>query len=94
MQEGARNPSGRKLTAGLLWFDNDPSRSLEEKVVLAAQRYREKYGCAPDTCCVHPAAVGEDELSVDGLRVVAARNVLLHHFWVGEADGERAPGRQ
>jgi hypothetical protein len=80
---------GQKLTVGWLWFDNDSGRTLEEKVAQAAQKYREKFGHAPDTCCVNPAAMAEDERQVNGLRVVAVRHVLPHHFFVGVAGRER-----
>jgi hypothetical protein len=76
----------RKLTEGWLWFDDDPKSTLEEKVERAAQMYEEKHGHAPGTCCVHPETIAGDELRVNGLCVVAARNVLLHHFWLGVAD--------
>jgi len=72
-----------KMRVGWLWFDNDPGRSVEEKVRRAAERYREKFGRAPDTCYVHPQAIGEKELQCGPVRVVAARHVLLHHFWLG-----------
>jgi len=39
-----------KMRVGWLWFDNDPGRTVEEKVRRAVQRYREKFGQAPDTC--------------------------------------------
>ena len=32
------------MDVGLLWYDSDPRRELEEKIGQAAQRYREKYG--------------------------------------------------
>jgi hypothetical protein len=75
---------------GLLWYDGDPQRPLEDKVECAAQRYREKYGRRPNTCFVHPQLVpgqsGEGAQPTDPpgtVRVVPAPNVLLHHFWVG-----------
>jgi hypothetical protein len=79
---------------GLLWYDNDPRRPLEDKIGRAARRYHDKYGSWPNTCFVHPEAVAgleEQELKVrsparkqDTIQVVSASNVLLHHFWLGE----------
>ena len=86
------------MEVGLLWYDSDPRRALEDKIERAAQRYREKYGRWPNTCYVHPKAVnghsGQD-LRVPfrsqdrraKIRVVSAPNVLLHHFWLGESTG-------
>ena len=93
------------METGLLWYDGDPKRPLEDKVGRAAQRYRQKYGRWPNTCFVHPQIVGDE--STDGLRlacqarspkatirVFSAPNILVHHFWVGEtSDGEGDNGR-
>ena len=81
---------------GLLWYDGDPARPLEEKIGRAAQRYREKYGREPNTCYVHPGVVAgrsgqrtqvtfrlEDPCRT--IRVVPAPNILLHHYWLGES---------
>jgi len=81
---------------GLLWFDDDPRRGLEDKVGRAAQRYREKYGRWPNMCYVHPQVVADhlgQELRVacssrkprTTIRVVSAPNILLHHYWLGES---------
>jgi len=83
------------MQIGLLWYDGDPKRTLEHKIGLAADRYREKYGRWPNTCYVHPQDVGErtgNELWVTSaahdqrakIRVLSAPNILLHHLWVGE----------
>jgi hypothetical protein len=84
------------MDVGLLWYDGDPKRSLEDKVAQAAERYRQKYGRWPNTCYVHPKVV--DGQGADGLRlawqarnakatiqVLPAPNILVHHYWVGEA---------
>jgi hypothetical protein len=79
---------------GLLWYDSDPRRPLEDKVGRAAQRYHAKYGSWPNTCFVNPEAVtglDRQELKVQSpareqgtIQVVSASNVLVHHFWLGE----------
>jgi hypothetical protein len=96
------------MEIGLLWYDSDPKRALEDKIGPAVERYREKYGRWPNTCYVHPQVVGDEAGKESALachlrkpeaviRVVSAPNVLLHHFWLGEsvaqsAKGEPAPG--
>lgn len=85
------------MEIGLLWYDGDPKRPLEDKIGQAAERYREKYGRWPNTCYVHPKAVDErsgDELNLAFrsrspkamIRVLSAPNILLHHYWVGESN--------
>jgi hypothetical protein len=83
------------MDVGLLWYDSDPGRTLEDKIGRAAQRYREKHGRWPNTCYVHPQAVAESAVQerpiAYGLKngrgkiqVVSAPNILLHHLWLGE----------
>ena len=87
------------MEVGLLWYDDDPRRALEDKVGRAAQRYREKYGHWPNTCYVHPGAVSEQtgqDLQVmlrsdkprSTIRLVSAPYILLHHYWLGKSNGE------
>ena len=70
---------------GLLWYDGDPRRPLEEKVCMAAERYVQKYGRVPNTCVVHPEVVGQGTVLAGGYRVVCHPTVLRDHFWIGEA---------
>lgn len=42
------------MKSGCLWFDNSGERTLDEKVIRAAQYYTTKYGDPPDICYVHP----------------------------------------
>lgn len=83
------------MEIGLLWFDDDPRRGLEDKLGRAAQRYRDKYGRWPNMCYVHPKVLADqtgEELRVpctslrppSVIRVVSAPNILLHHYWLGE----------
>ncbi len=72
-----------KMRVGWLWFDNDSKRPVEEKVRRAAERYRKKFGRKPDMCYVHPQAIAGQEQQCGSVRVVAARHILPHHFWLG-----------
>jgi hypothetical protein len=78
------------MLMGLLWFDNDPHRSVVAKVEEAARRYREKFGITPNTCYVNQATLNGQELTVPfegrALRVLPASNILAHHFWIGKDD--------
>jgi hypothetical protein len=78
-----------KMREGWLWFDNDTGRTVEEKVQRAAERFRAKFGQKPDTCYVHPQAIADKEQQCGGVRVIAARHVLPHHFWLGIASNRQ-----
>ena len=87
------------MDIGLLWYDGDPKRPLEDKVGQAAERYRQKYGRWPNTCYVHPQVVGAQgtgglrldcqvKSAKSTIRILPAANILVHHFWVGETNGD------
>ena len=80
------------MQIGLLWYDNNAKKEFKEKVLVAASRYRDKFGQSPNTCYVHHEALGPAAsvtLRSNGngprfhIRVVGAPNVLPHHFWIG-----------
>jgi len=73
------------MREGLLWFDDDPRRRMEEKVEQAAARYRQKFGVAPNVCYVNDKALGQAEVRVGSVSVLPASTVRPHHFWVGRA---------
>jgi hypothetical protein len=70
------------IQEGLLWFDDDPKRSVSDKIERAAARYLKKYGRSPDVCMVHPAHLTK-AVYIDGISVLPAKNVLPYHFWLG-----------
>jgi len=79
------------MKVGLLWFDDDPQRAIEEKIRRAAKRYREKFGRAANICYVNPANLEGNGRLKDGFRcgrmkVIASPRILPHHFWLGVAD--------
>lgn len=74
------------MSTGLLWYDDDPKKSLERKIGDAVARYQERFGVLPNACYVHgeraearrQATVGERQLAVVPIRAIRA-----HHYWVG-----------
>lgn len=79
------------MKVGMLWYDGDPSRGMDEKVELAAAYYREKYGHRPNLCLIHPDTAGDSKLSSNGkIEVQINASVLQDHFWVGVRPEESA----
>jgi len=80
------------MKTGLLWFDDDPRRQLEEKVRRAATHYERKYGQSPTLCFVHPSAFnGNGKRRVKrmgGVEIRAGRSILPDHFWLGVAEDQ------
>jgi hypothetical protein len=76
------------MNVGMLWFDDDPKRTLEDKVARAAEYYRQKFGEVPDVSFVHPRTLPEPR-TVAGVMVRPARTIQPDHFWIGVRDPER-----
>ena len=76
------------MHTGMLWHDNDPKRTLEQKIARAIDYYNKKYGRKPELCLVNPSMATADDLSsVDHLITVRAwRPVLPNHLWIGMED--------
>ena len=74
------------MDVGMLWFDDDPKRGLEEKIARAVAHYREKYGQAPTLCFVNPGTLNGGPDVAAGVQVRVARTVLPNHFWIGVGD--------
>ena len=83
------------MKTGLLWFDDDPNRTLEDKVLQAAAHYRRKHGRRPNLCFVHPNAFNGHELPliVEEVEVRTGRSILPHHFWLGVAESAGGNGK-
>ena len=75
------------MQEGLLWFDADPKRALNDKIAQAADRYRHKFGRKPNLCYINPMMLpGSEPSECNGVRLVPSRHVLKHHFWIGVED--------
>ncbi len=89
------------MKVGLLWYDDDKERTLEEKVRRAVDHYRQKYDESPTLCLVNPSLVdhsggdvsGQGHRMVDAIELRTAHNVLPHHFWIGVAEAGNGKGR-
>ena len=85
------------MKIGLLWFDDDPRKRLEEKVLRAATYYERKYGRAPNLCFVHPSAFNGNGKrgkqsgvkKAGGVEIRPGRSILPDHFWLGVAERSR-----
>lgn len=74
------------MDVGMLWYDDDARRGIEEKVSRAAAHYKDKYGQMPTLCFVNPATLNGGPDVAAGVQIKASRTVLPHHFWIGLAD--------
>lgn len=78
------------MRVGMLWFDNDQKRTLEEKLRRAVAHYQAKYGIYPTICYVHPAMLFGASVSAAEVDVRGSNMILPNHFWLGtEEEVER-----
>jgi len=72
-----------RMKWGLLWFDDNPRRTLSAKVKEAAQRYREKFGTSPDVCYVHPMTLLAAKALPERVELIELASIPPNHFWIG-----------
>ena len=75
------------MEIGMLWFDDDSKRTIQEKVSRAVAHYQTKYGAAPTVCFVNPAMLPGGPALAGGVQMRPATSVMLNHFWLGVGDG-------
>lgn len=69
---------------GLMWFDNDPDRTIEEKIRTAAAFYLAKSGVSPDRCFVNADQLGDETVAIDGVEIDGVRWIMKNNFYVGK----------
>lgn len=70
---------------GMMWFDSDNKRSLEQKIVEAARYYTAKYKRKPELVLINPTEVKPGEIipRLPGIAIENQNIVLPHHIWIG-----------
>ncbi|HJS29224.1 MAG TPA: hypothetical protein VJ768_06360 [Anaerolineales bacterium] len=71
------------MNIGMLWYDNDPKKTLVDKVGQAATYYHEKYGKRPDLCFVHPSLAPGERERTGAVEIRSSGSVLPNYFWIG-----------
>lgn len=71
------------MREGLLWFDNDPTVQLKDKIQQAAQRYRLRLKRSPTVCYLNTEQFSSDLETVNGITVKPASYIRPHYLWIG-----------
>jgi hypothetical protein len=69
------------IQEGLLWFDDNKTRTVAAKVDMAMKRYQQKYGRMPTVCYAHPVTLDGQDVSI--FKILPLKSVLPNHFWLG-----------
>ena len=84
------------MDIGMLWYDDDSHRTLNDKVARAVEHYRTKYGAQPTVCFVNPTLLKAKDAPdmAAGILLRSSRQVMLNHFWIGVGEsGGGAEGK-
>ncbi len=79
------------MKQGLVWYDNDPKKTLDVKMIEAVKRFREKYGIEPTVCYVNPAELDHARRTGGKLRLIKAAQVLPNHLWLEIEEQTKRP---
>ena len=71
------------LTEGLIWLDNNPRVSFQDKLLDGIAAYERRFKRKPTHCVVNPSDLPKEEGRVAGLTISGAPTVLRHHFFIG-----------
>lgn len=76
------------MQIGMLWFNNDPKVSVQDRADGGGDYYNKKYGKYPNLCVVHPSMLPEFDKDQKhytnaGMELRVSRSVLPNHFWIG-----------
>jgi hypothetical protein len=71
------------MNIGMLWHDNDPKTTLEQKIQKATAYYLEKYGKQANTVYVNPKTLNGAQPAIEGITLRTSSQVLQNHFWIG-----------
>ena len=66
----------------LLWFDDNPKKTLSDKLAEGAARYQAKYGLIPNRCLVNPRHVPAEGTIVAGMTLIARHYIQPADFHI------------
>ena len=74
------------MKIGLLWFESDKKKTIEKRVLEAAEYYFKKHGVCSDYCQIPLGTLDSrmnGEIQVGEIRVVEHKGIPKEHLWIG-----------
>lgn len=68
---------------GMLWFDNDPKATLDEKIRRAVSHYNQTRGIPANVVYINPHNQESELTQVGEVLIKVSRFILPNHFCVG-----------
>lgn len=85
-REGLSGGEEFELDIGMLWFDDDKKRTIDEKIDVAIEFYKNKYKQEPTVCYINDSDFSEKagkRTLIMGLRIRHSKTIIRNHFWLG-----------
>ncbi len=76
------------MNNGMLWYDNQTTKTVEARVQQAVDYFVAKYGHPPFCCFVPPEMLDEPIQLDDSIKVIPNQRVLKNHIWL-EISGDQ-----
>ncbi len=71
------------MTTGMLWYDHESSKSINEKIDIAANYFQEKFGIFPTLCYLNPSLNNENLKSTKIIEIKFERGINPNQIWLG-----------
>lgn len=71
------------MVTGMIWFDNDPQKNINEKIHAAIRYYQNKFGNQPTICSLNPKLEELLVKPVTDIEVFYNPNLSPDHIWLG-----------
>ncbi|MDK2982296.1 MAG: hypothetical protein PWQ55_2643 [Chloroflexota bacterium] len=76
------------MNNGMLWYDNQTKKPVEDRIQKAVEYFTFKYGHPPFCCFVHPDMLAEPIQLDESIKVIPNQRVLKNHIWL-EISGDK-----
>lgn len=71
------------MATGMIWFDNDPQKNINEKIQMAIRYYQNKFGSQPTICYLNPKLQDKFIENEPDIEFDYNLNLSPDHIWVG-----------
>lgn len=73
------------MNIGMLWYDGDHKKTLQERIESGVRYYVKKYGKMPEICLVNPK---DGIVQVPNIKVRSYVSIPAGHMWIGQEEDD------
>ena len=70
------------MRQGMLWYDNEKQKEMQEKISGAIAFFQSKYGQIPQACYVHPEELKSEILLDEKVKIQTNERMIKNHIWL------------